>query len=535
MTTNYEIISVESIIYGPLFKQRKLFYKEEIVQLRRADIIECGGLDSKYAIRVRKVDDTTFQVIDGNLRLMICKSENIATIPCYIEDMTIVEGIVAFVSANQAHGISVLLIGLADLECERERGGRGRRGSQRGELCDQWHINKSNLTRYRQGAEVYKYVEESMDLKELQELERRCYKLHKIYKLPRGNWLKAAQLVVKNNNFDHVDKADNLTKRLVTVENADIISTIIPVEQAVHCSMRNETGSIPITVAVNEINKAIKILHDQNRQDEIPELVNKLRDGIFSQKKSRNFFNFRATADKCREAVNAGSTDNTDYQQILNCDARVFLNGLPDNSVQFALLDAPWGVQKNSISRPGQTVASDNPREAFQLYIDIAPVVARIIKDTGYVAMFYAPQFMIQTIAPFIQHGFMPTNCTWIKSSHTIGHLTGNPLVQSESFVLMKKTNNAVWMQANSNVYIYPSVSRNCRISPCQKNDLLLRDLILSSSSKGDLVIEPFLGSGETLRVARSLGRKIAGSEISESLYASAWNNIFSEERSEAV
>ena len=50
---------------------------------------------------------------------------------------------------------------------------------------------------------------------------------------------------------------------------------------------------------------------------------------------------------------------------------------------------------------------------------------------------------------------------------------------------------------------------------PTQKPEELLRKIILASSNPGDLVIDPFLGSGTTLVVAEQLGRRWMGCDIS--------------------
>lgn len=50
---------------------------------------------------------------------------------------------------------------------------------------------------------------------------------------------------------------------------------------------------------------------------------------------------------------------------------------------------------------------------------------------------------------------------------------------------------------------------------PTQKPEELLRKIILASSSKGDLVIDPFLGSGTTAVVAKQLGRRWQGCDLS--------------------
>ncbi len=51
---------------------------------------------------------------------------------------------------------------------------------------------------------------------------------------------------------------------------------------------------------------------------------------------------------------------------------------------------------------------------------------------------------------------------------------------------------------------------------PTQKPEKLLAKIILASTNKGDIVLDPFLGSGTTSVVAKKLGRKYVGIEIDE-------------------
>jgi len=50
---------------------------------------------------------------------------------------------------------------------------------------------------------------------------------------------------------------------------------------------------------------------------------------------------------------------------------------------------------------------------------------------------------------------------------------------------------------------------------PTQKPEELLRKIVLASSNQGDLVVDPFLGSGTTAVVAEQLGRKWKGCDTS--------------------
>ena len=55
---------------------------------------------------------------------------------------------------------------------------------------------------------------------------------------------------------------------------------------------------------------------------------------------------------------------------------------------------------------------------------------------------------------------------------------------------------------------------------PTQKPEKLIAKLILASSNPGDMVFDPFLGSGTTVVVAKKLGRRYFGIEIEETYCA---------------
>ena len=56
----------------------------------------------------------------------------------------------------------------------------------------------------------------------------------------------------------------------------------------------------------------------------------------------------------------------------------------------------------------------------------------------------------------------------------------------------------------------------------CQMPEQLLARIVRASSSPGDVVLDPFAGSGSTLRVAKHLGRDAIGIEMSEDYVVAA-------------
>jgi site-specific DNA-methyltransferase (adenine-specific) len=59
-----------------------------------------------------------------------------------------------------------------------------------------------------------------------------------------------------------------------------------------------------------------------------------------------------------------------------------------------------------------------------------------------------------------------------------------------------------------------------------QLPEAYLERVVLACSNPGDLVLDPFMGSGTTCTVARALGRRSIGIELDPALAASAWDRV---------
>lgn len=64
--------------------------------------------------------------------------------------------------------------------------------------------------------------------------------------------------------------------------------------------------------------------------------------------------------------------------------------------------------------------------------------------------------------------------------------------------------------------YVVPNKQDGSNLHPAVFPQSLVRDHINSWSNEGDVVLDPFMGSGTTAKVARALGRKYIGFEISQ-------------------
>jgi DNA modification methylase len=119
--------------------------------------------------------------------------------------------------------------------------------------------------------------------------------------------------------------------------------------------------------------------------------------------------------------------------------------------------------------------------------------------------------------------------CIWVKSSGGMGSLYRS---QHELFQVWRKgkerhRNNVQlgrFGRSRSNVWKYPGANMAShgagegnllQLHPTVKPVALIADAILDSTCRGDLVLDPFLGSGSTLIAAEKVGRRCRGIELS--------------------
>jgi len=78
--------------------------------------------------------------------------------------------------------------------------------------------------------------------------------------------------------------------------------------------------------------------------------------------------------------------------------------------------------------------------------------------------------------------------------------------------------------QARSNIWLIPSSEKSEH--PAIFPEKLAHDHIISWSNEGDIVFDPFMGSGTTGKMAKILGRKFIGCEIDEQYFQIAKERI---------
>jgi len=85
------------------------------------------------------------------------------------------------------------------------------------------------------------------------------------------------------------------------------------------------------------------------------------------------------------------------------------------------------------------------------------------------------------------------------------------------NYQLMKKINGGKQMRDMWDIPMTPKSEKWAGKHPTQKPEALLERIILAGSNEGDLILDPFMGSGTTAVVAKRLNRNFIGFETNKS------------------
>jgi len=231
--------------------------------------------------------------------------------------------------------------------------------------------------------------------------------------------------------------------------------------------------------------------------------------------------------------------------QIIQGDCVEVLKSFPDSCIDLIFADPPYNLQlRNELLRPNQTLV-DGVDEEWDRFSDFEEYdrfteqwlsqCRRVLKDTGtlWVIGTYHNIFRVGRIMQDLGYWIL-NDVIWYKI---------NPMPNFRGTRFTNATETLIWAKKSSeqkkytfnyqamknfndgkqmpNVWHIPLCTGAERIKrngqkahPTQKPEALLYRVILSSSNPGDIVLDPFFGTGTTGAVAKKLKRNYIGIEV---------------------
>jgi modification methylase len=238
--------------------------------------------------------------------------------------------------------------------------------------------------------------------------------------------------------------------------------------------------------------------------------------------------------------------------QILVGDCVAAIEALPPASVDLVFADPPYNLQLGGdLRRPDDSLvdAVDDDWDKFSSFADYdaftrawLTACRRVLKPDGalWVIGSYHNIFRVGSILQDL--GFwMLNDIVWRKANpmpnfrgrrFTNAHETliwaarGEKSKYTFHYEALKGGNDDLQMRSDWYLPLCTGEERlkdgaGAKVHPTQKPEALLARVLLSASNPGDVILDPFFGTGTTGAVAKALGRRFIGVEREE-IYAQA-------------
>ncbi|MDH2326657.1 site-specific DNA-methyltransferase [Cereibacter sp. SYSU M97828] len=252
--------------------------------------------------------------------------------------------------------------------------------------------------------------------------------------------------------------------------------------------------------------------------------------------------------------------------EILAGDCIERMNALPEASVDLIFADPPYNLQlKGELHRPdnSRVDAVDDHWDqfaSFQVYDRFThawlAAARRILKPNGAIWVIGSYHNIFRLGAALQDQGFWLLNDVVWRKTNPMPNFRGKRLTNAHETLIwasksenskytfnyeaMKALNEGTQMRSDWTLPICTGHERlkdakGDKAHPTQKPESLLHRVILSTTNPGDVVLDPFFGTGTTGAVAKMLGRHFIGIEREEEYREIAAQRIARVRRIEAT
>ncbi len=231
--------------------------------------------------------------------------------------------------------------------------------------------------------------------------------------------------------------------------------------------------------------------------------------------------------------------------EIITGDCIEAMARLPPECVDLVFADPPYNLQlEHALSRPDQSLVDgvDDDWDKFASFSDYdnftrawLAAARRVMKKDATIFVIGSYHNIFRAGAILQDQGFWILNDIIWRKANPMPNFRGRRFTNAHetliwaaksaraknycfNYELLKAGNEDCQVRSDWFLPICTGAERlkdssGCKTHPTQKPEALLSRIVLAASNKGDVVLDPFVGSGTTGAVAKRLGRSFIGIE----------------------
>lgn len=210
---------------------------------------------------------------------------------------------------------------------------------------------------------------------------------------------------------------------------------------------------------------------------------------------------------------------------VIHGDSLTVLRQMEPESVDAIITDPPYGIDYHT-KGTGASIKNDKVPFIWFLY-DAFRVLKSGASGRGTLICFTRWD-VEQTFIDAIQlAGFnVKSEVIWNKVLHGMGDCKAQFAPTHENIVFAIKGKFSFPGHRPNDLITHQKLAASQMIHPTEKPVSLLADLITAVTKPGDLIFDPFAGSGSTLVAAKKTGRRFVGVELDDEYFEKARRRI---------
>jgi site-specific DNA-methyltransferase (adenine-specific) len=200
-------------------------------------------------------------------------------------------------------------------------------------------------------------------------------------------------------------------------------------------------------------------------------------------------------------------------------DALERMRGIPDHSVDLIVTDPPYGISLSKGYKKGarQLINGDDGFSVMFFMDDFFTEYKRILKEEGALYIFTRFDVLPYWWIKLKRYFDVKNQIIWAKGGGGMGDLHGSYAPNYEVIIFATTGNHKLRGTREGCVWDIPKCKQE--FHETQKPVELIERMILHSSDPGQVVLDPFMGSGTTGIACINTRRKFIGIELDPNYY----------------
>ena len=208
---------------------------------------------------------------------------------------------------------------------------------------------------------------------------------------------------------------------------------------------------------------------------------------------------------------------------VINGDSLKVLNDLDDGVIDIVITDPPYGINyksnssiyDNTITKRGLLNDGD---EAFELLDKTCEILQRKTSENAHLYFFCSWTVFSKFESIIGKYFTIKTPLVWDKKNLTQGDLYNDWSNQTEIILYCVKGKKG-FNKRKGNLLSVSRLHTSKMVHPTQKPVELIKHILDASALKNDFIVDPFMGSGSTIKACNEYKLKSLGIELDDEMF----------------